>query len=316
MVAIPGMSNTATAPVACLNTLIGAADSAIKDFCKQNLELQSLVEYYSGNLQQDIICREYPVLSADTTISSLSNGAVLPTSTINVVSTKGFSPGTGSDPNAVPPAIAVQTGSNTYVTVTYTGVTSTSFTGCSVANSGSGTLSSSTNLNQVFTPIVYSDYNGYYGQRPGGFPDSTIAVKGSHFIVVTDRNRTRSRGVNSSNRGLLRRVGGFGSTIGGAGWSSEVTYQGKLAGHRLPYWPRGEGNLKLYYSAGYYPIPYNLQYAAAMMVAYMVRNMPSGTGLSSESLGAYSYSVLSQNNETPEIGSIQRILARYREPSF
>jgi hypothetical protein len=310
------MSNTATAPIAWLNTLIGAADSAIKDFCKQNLELQSLVEYYSGNLQQDIICREYPVLSADTTISSLSDGVVLPTSTINVASTKGFSPGSGGDPNAVPPAIAVQTASNTYVTITYTGVTSTSFTGCSIANGGSGTLSSSTNLNRVFTPVVYSDYNGYYGQRPGAFSDSTIAVKGSHFIVVTDRNRTRSRGVNSSNRGLLRRVGGFGSTIGEAGWSSEVTYQGKLAGHRLPYWPRGEGNLCVRYSAGFSPIPLDLQYATAQLVAYMVRVMPSGSPLSSESLGAYSYSVLSQNNDVPEIGSIQRILARYREVSF
>jgi hypothetical protein len=309
---MPGLSNVAAVPTAWLNVLIGAADSAVKTYCKRDLELGVYTEYYSGNGQLDIVCKQYPVLSATTTISLASDGVALPTPTINVTSTRGFHPGTGGNPNADPPGIAVQTGPSTWTTVTYTGTTATSFTGCA---GGVGTLSASggTNpLNGVATPAVYYDPNGCWGQRPGGFGPGTQMIPGNHYAVVLD-----SKG-RKSNRGLIRRVGGFGSNVGGFGHFSETWGLGKLAAQRLPSWPRGDGDLKVYYAAGYEPgrVPYDLQHATAMLAAYLVRVSPTGSPLSSESLGSYSYSVLSQSNEIPEIGSVQRILAQYRETSW
>lgn len=81
-------------------------------FIETNLGLQSI--NYSGILT--------------TTISALSNGQALPQGTINVVSTTGF-PTSG--------IINVSTNANVPQLVTYTGVTATSFTGCT---GGSGVM--------------------------------------------------------------------------------------------------------------------------------------------------------------------------------
>jgi len=69
-------------------------------------------------------------ISSSTTIAAGSNGAALPQATINVASTAGF-PASGTLRIAI-------SGANTLVT--YTGITATSFTGCS---GGTGTLATS-----------------------------------------------------------------------------------------------------------------------------------------------------------------------------
>lgn len=91
--------------------------------------------------------------------------------------------------------------------------------------------------------------------------------------------------------------------------------QGKLAASRLPSWPWGMGNIKVCYSAGFDTVPPDLQQACNMLVAQLCRIVPSGTDLSSENLGGYSYSTL-VNGDNPEMGNIRRMLAVYREPSF
>lgn len=301
---IPGMSNLASLPTAWLNSLVGAADSAIKSYLKRDLELKAYEEYYDGSSQRDVICRQYPLLAAQTTVAAGSNGAVLPIATLNVATTDGFHPGIGSDPALPSPTISVQTGVSTWTTITYTGTTATSFTGCT---GGTGTLVTGY---RVSTPVVFFDPGGYYGQPTNAFSAGTQLVMGNQFVVVRDS------GGKVSNRGLIRRIGGAGA--GFIGFFPENFYSGKLGAYRLPVWPKGDGSIKVLYSAGYKPleIPYDLKLACDMLVAQIARIAPTGgTNLSSESLGGYSYNLL-VSGDNPEIGELRRILSRYRETSW
>jgi hypothetical protein len=90
----------------------------------------------SGVANWQISCLNTDEFSA-TTITASSNGIVLPTGTINVVSTAGFN------------------SSGTFIiiggsTITYTGKTSTSFTGCT---GGSGTLSTGQRVSSIVLTI-------------------------------------------------------------------------------------------------------------------------------------------------------------------
>ncbi len=305
---------------AYLNMLIAAADRAIKSWCKQNLELAqypistsaglataaaqttSDSGYYSGTNSRDIVIRQLPVWSSSTVVGAASNNLSLPQSTINVASTVGFDPGNST----TPPSLAIQVTSTTssWTRVTYTGTTATSFTGCS---GGSGTLVSGNGVGNV---VVYMDPNGCYGGNPASFSAGTQLAFGQNYMPLRDG------GGNASRRGLIRRTGG-GGNLGncGFGWSDWTGYGGKLAGNSGPIWPYGDGNILVYYSAGYYPIPEDLSLACTQLVLWMARNVPNGSVLGHESLGAYSYSIL-QTSQMPEIGSIRSILTRYREPSF
>ncbi len=213
-----------------------------------------------------------------------------------------------------------QTGVSTWTWFTYTGTTATSFTGCTLGGP-TGTMKASYGRGSVSAPVVFFDPAGYFGQTPNSFYNATSnqmqMVLGTQFVVVTDDTGGKS------NRGLLRRIGGAGQ--GFIGFYPENFYSGKLGAYRLPVWPRGDGNIWVKYTAGYAPagsginptVPDDIQWATAMLVAYMVRVMPSGSPLTSENLGSYSYNVLDkQSTDIPEIGSIARTLAPYRESSW
>lgn len=308
VLSIPGMANQAAKPLAWLNALIGAADAHVKSWCKQNLELAYYNDYYNGNDKTNIICRELPVLVGQTTFAAAMDGLTLPQSTITVASTAGFHPGLGSGTSNTlrnpPPGFSIQTGVNSYAYVTYTGTTSTTFTGCS---GGTGTLDS--DYDAVFSPVVWYDPTGFWGQGAGSFAQTTQLVLGNNYAVEYGSGATRQL----SKRGLIRRVGG--SAGGFVGFYPEVYYSGKLAARRLPAWPRGDGNLKVSYAAGYPPYSQELRelsYATAMLVAQMIRIQPAGVDLSSESMGNYSYSAKSAF-DSPELGEVRRVLAAYRE---
>lgn len=155
---------------------------------------------------------------------------------------------------------------------------------------------------------VWYDPNGFWGQGPSSFGSSTLLTSGSMYALVLD-------GEGISNRGLLRRIGGAGS---GMFWPYPGGYsRGKLASYRLSVWPRGDGNIKVEYTAGYSTIPDDLSFAATMLVAWLARNSPSGSVLTSESLGGYSYSVASTAmGSAPELGSTRQILTTYRDSSW
>ncbi len=310
---MPQMCNTATVPTAWLNRLIGAADRAIKQYTKQTLELANWVEYYNGTGRDDLALNQFPAWFASTTIAAGSNGAVLPTATLNVASTAGFPPGTFNDPTAVAPQLALQTGASSWTAVSYTGVTSTSFTGCS---GGTGTLATGY---QVGNPVVWLDMQGYGGQAPNSFAQPSTGT-GAQLIFGQQYMVLPGQGGQTSGAGVLRRVGVGGGNFGQGGWwssygSGYASGVNKLAASRLPYWPIGSGNIKVAYSSGHYPVPFDLQNACEMLVAQLVRINPTGANLSSESLGGYSYSVL-VGGENPELGEIRRTLASYRDSSI
>lgn len=301
--AVPGFNNLAKVPLAFVNTLIGSADAAVKRYCKRNLELVAYVEYYSGNEMPDVVLQETPAWVGNTTIAAASDGLSLPQSTINVASTIGFDPGTGTNPNATPPTLAIKTGPSTSTTVTYTGITATSFTGCS------GGVGSLVTGNQVAMPALFIDANGRWGNGSGSFAAGTQMMFGDQYSPVVDKGGRRS------NRGLIRKEGGPGP--GWTGFYLQNFYTGKLSSWRKPCWPRGDGNIKVCYSAGYSPTDLattnaDLSYATAMLVSQMIRVMPLGSDLASENLGAYSYSLL-VNGDNPELGTVRRTLAPYRE---
>ncbi len=88
------------------------------------------------------------IIAASTTIAAGSNGASLPQSTINVVSTVGFATSQSG-------TILVTTGAGAQ-TVTYTGTTSTTFTGCSGGTGAMSTGGAVTTTNGGFSATTNS----------------------------------------------------------------------------------------------------------------------------------------------------------------
>jgi hypothetical protein len=116
-----------------------------------------------------------------TTIASGSNGLSLPQSTIDVASTTGF-PSSGT--------LAIAIGGST-VYVTYTGTTSTSFTGCSggTGTLGTGDIATSgdtlnVNLNTAGLNVTISETQTTTGTQT--LSSGTIAVPGMRTITFTN----------------------------------------------------------------------------------------------------------------------------------
>lgn len=294
-----------------LNSLLSSADAAIKSWCKRDLEQTTYPGtavsgrgdsgYYSGINDQDIPLRQYPVWNPGTTVAVGSNGVVLPTGTINVASTAGF-------PSSGPLCINFTSGTPQSTALSYTGITSTSFTGCT---GGTGTLATGLGATGF---LCYYDPQGYFGQRPTSFQPGSLLTPGYGYMLVANRFQN---GAPIASGGLLRRVGGQGYVFGfGFGWGSS-DYGNKLSALRKPYWPQGDGVVKVAYTAGYNPIPPDLAYACQMMVEYMVKMLPYGGLLQTETLGAYSYGLLKQAaaGTLPELGSLINTLRPYRDSS-
>lgn len=298
---VPGFTSSAVYSDDYLNMVISGVDKAIKTFCKQGLELAQYTQYMSGNNQVDLPLFQLPVKKWLTTVTASSNGAALPVATLNVASTTGFL-SAGS--------VAVQTNvGGQFATVTYTGKTATTLTGCS---GGTGTLATGY---VVFTPIVYFDPLGAWGSNPNGFADSTILALGTQFSPVMDDDGT------TSTRGILRRLG-FGG-LGGSnpmGWGGFPQWGGgwgKLAATRHVVWPPGDGNLKVVYPAGYDPVPDDLEMAATELTCWMAQTIQNaGMPMQSEGYEGYSYSRALQSlnsNQVPEIGTVRQLLGNYRD---
>lgn len=295
-----------------LNALLSSADAAIKSWCKRDLEQttypgnavsgQGDAGYYSGINETDIVLRQYPVWNPATIVASGSNRVALPTGTINVASTTGF-------PTSGPLCVNLATGSPQSTAVTYTGLTSTSFTGCT---GGTGTLATGQGVSSI---LCYYDPQGYFGQRPTSFPSNTLLTPGYGFMLVTNRFQN---GAPVSGGGLLRRIGAQGYGLGFPWGLGGSLYSDKMSAQRKPCWPQGEGVVKVAYTAGYNPIPPDLAYACQMMVEYMVRNLPYGGMLQEEHIGAYGYSLIKQAQKggIPELGSLAITLGRYRDSSL
>ncbi len=162
------------------------------------------------------------------------------------------------------------------------------------------------------TLAVYLDPTGFAGQTASSFPAGTLLTKGNDYYLVTD-----SDDGTQSIRGLIRKIAGAAGP-GFIGFWPESLGLGKLSAYRLPTWPRGDGNIKVVAHTGFNPVPEDLQNAVMQTVAWMVRTNPQGSGLSNESLGAYSYGVFGRltSGQIPELAEAAGILRYYREWAF
>lgn len=158
---------------------------------------------------------------------------------------------------------------------------------------------------------VHVDPTGYAGQAAGAFPATTEWAQGENWMLVPDTTGGVSR------RGLLRVIAGTGNTVWLGMYPAWGVYPGKLHAARRPCWPPGDGNIKVVYTAGYAAVPADLQYACGYLVSEMVRNMPVGGPLASESLGAYSYSIAQRAmGDGLDLSHYGHILRRYMEASL
>lgn len=129
---------------------------------------------------------------------------------------------------------------------------------------------------------VHVDGAGYYGHGEDGFPATSQWTIGNQFAP-------KSLEASEDNSGLLVALGGE--------------------------WPRGMGNIKVVYTAGYATMPLDLELAANQLVALVRSGTDKGGPLQSETIGKYAYTLLAGHvpGVAPEIGTIRGILNGYRE---
>lgn len=154
---------------------------------------------------------------------------------------------------------------------------------------------------QSITSVFYDSY-GNFGTSPGAFDSTTLLTAGTHYCLDLDQ------GSSLSSSGILFRINTVWAELG------RIYTPGKLYAEQIS----NAGNLKITYISGYATIPQDLQYAVALLVAYMKLTAPiGGFPLEAERLGDYSYKIhfpvrLSEYTK-PEIGQIRQILQRYRD---
>lgn len=125
---------------------------------------------------------------------------------------------------------------------------------------------------------VRVDANGQSGQSATGFGSGTVWTQGDGWFA-------RSLKEDESNPGEL---------IAGGGW------------------PEGIGNIRVTYTAGYSTVPADVQMAVHMLVARIRADHDKGRPVASETLGSYSYSLLTGKDEGSEMASARAVLMKYR----
>jgi len=92
--------------------------------------------------------------------------------------------------------------------------------------------------------------------------------------------------------------------------------RGLLRSFRQP-WHEGYANIKVVYVAGYSVIPEDLELAVHSMIAKLRQERKAGAPLQSETLGKYSYTILSNSKAAAQdVTTAANILNRYRVLDF
>lgn len=186
----------------------------------------------------------------------------------------------------------------------------TTYPGCATGGEGDsgyydGTGSLFLLLRQ--TPVtsitaLYVDATGRYDQNPdGAFASATLQTYGTDYDLRWDGCLPGTT-TKCSHSGILRRFG--------AAWPASYV---RRVGSLLPGMVSNGGSVKIAYVAGYSTIPGDLVIAVGQIVAVMRSQAKQGMPLTSESQGAYSYSLASQVLGTmPQLGTTRQLLAKYR----
>lgn len=154
---------------------------------------------------------------------------------------------------------------------------------------------------------VRLDHNGFYGTSEDAFDASSLLTSGVDYALDQDLATVSGQPVSRS--GILVRL----NTVWAEG---NRTY---MPGRVTPVAGPAFGNIKVVYVAGYETLPYDLQAALVMLVSLFQKNVAAGQPMMKETIGDYSYEVLSGRylEEThPVFGSLDKILNRYKEVGF
>jgi len=132
---------------------------------------------------------------------------------------------------------------------------------------------------------VYVDGTGFYGLGTGSpFGASTQWVAGEQFAY-------RRVDESEENGGMLLAINGV--------------------------WPRGDGNVKVTYTAGFTTTPDDVELAIWELCAGCRKSAEHGGPLKEEELGEYSYKLLTESTRGPiALQTAVGRLARYKEVSF
>lgn len=147
---------------------------------------------------------------------------------------------------------------------------------------------------------VNVNYAGYYGRNTDNpFDTQHLFTDGKDYVMEWDDELALV-----SNSGRLIRIGSVWSEL------NKTYTQGKATQEVSP----AIGNIKVVYTAGYNPVPYDLQFAVAQVVASMTKLVQYGYPVQSEKIGDYSYKLANyvlQVNMQPT-GSLARIMRMYK----
>ena len=154
---------------------------------------------------------------------------------------------------------------------------------------------------------VYMDATGYFGQGTNSpFAASTQLAAGTDYALRLDDSLN-----GWSTSGILDRLG----SANNQGYYFQP-WGGTLAlGGRSTSWNKGQGNIKVIYTAGYTvdTIPSTLKSCCIFFASHIYKTFPNaGHMASSESLGGYSYSLMGESGGSPELGSMRQMLTKYR----
>lgn len=161
---------------------------------------------------------------------------------------------------------------------------------------------------------VHVDQDAYYGTGTDPFPAETLWTEGTHFVLKRDAHGI---GTPVAKSAVLHRLGG---SLPGSGFTFWPVYPvssvpGLLGASRAPYWPMGDGNIKVVGVFGYSPVPSDLALAVIELSVMAWRRAAFGVPLQSESYAGYSYSLAISLLTTlwKQPGTAASTLASYRE---
>lgn len=155
------------------------------------------------------------------------------------------------------------------------------------------------------TPVVtitsiYQDAASYAGQGADPFPATTLLTATTDYFLHLDGCLPGTT-TKCSYKGVVERVGSVWSGV-------SVNYS-----HELTNTPgRGQGNIKIAYTAGYPTIPADLNSACLQLVAWLRQTALLGGLLESERFEDYAYTRAKAQAGIVQIGSIRSLIWRYK----
>jgi hypothetical protein len=158
---------------------------------------------------------------------------------------------------------------------------------------------------------VYLDMTGYSGFGTNPFAAATLLTIGTDYIpriegVAQDGVTPQSKSA------LLMKLRNVNSSLW---WPSDQFFRqsqpGGLAFIRGPYWPAGQGNIKVVCNYGFSTTPADIQQAIVNWLTMLRGMVQRGVIVSSQNIAGYSYSAAL--GQFQELGSIRQLLANFRD---